>query len=363
MLRLEIRLVVILATLALLVVLVEWNVDRDTGDIDSGSTLRGFRASKELSPDHYRTPTSFEEPKRTPNTKDVVEVSYKFEPLPSNVVNAVDRFVFFVGYARSGHSIVASMLDAHPNVVIAHEYALFTKWSHNPSIYNSNKTSLFNALYNSSRYSAHVGLRHGETHVRKKGYSLEIPGWFQGSYQGGISVIGDKAGGMTAQVYRNSKKGFELVYKQIQRTTKIPLHAIHVIRNPYDNIATMLLYNQHAKNKVNETHKYSNVGSLHRQIVAYFNQVSSVLDMIKTNGLNSITIHHSDFIANPKATMRHLCQEISLMCSGRYLHMVAEHTFSSESHSRYLVEWTPELLDLVEENIAKYPLLKRYKFR
>lgn len=360
MLRLEIRLVAILATLALLlIVLVEWNVDRDT---ESDGILRGFRASKELDYEPHRTTPSVGERKTTPYVKED-KALYTFEPLPSNVVNSVDRFVFFVGYARSGHSIVASMLDAHPNVVIAHEYALFTKWSKNPSVFNSNKSTLFNTLYNSSRYSAHVGIRQSEKHVKKKGYSLEIPGWFQGDYEGGISVIGDKAGGMTAQVYRNSKQGFLTVYQQIQQTTMLPLHAIHVVRNPYDNIATMLLYNEHVKRTVNSTHMYSNVNSLHRQINAYFRQVSSVVDMIKTAELNDITIHHSDFIANPKGTMRQLCQELFITCSERYLRTVAEHTFSSESHSRHLVEWTPELLELVEVNIAKFPLLRRYKFK
>ena len=352
---------VILATLALLVLLVfEWNVDSDSQSSISLTKQPGFRASKTLDLNNRRSSESSSVAvEERPNRK----TWYTFEPLPGNVVNAVDSFVFFVGYARSGHSIVASMLDAHPNVVIAHEYALFSRWSEHPALYNNNKTSLFNTLYNSSRYSVQLGRRHAQAGVKKKGYSLEIPGWFQGSYKGGISVIGDKAGGMTAQVYRNSKEGFHSVYQQLQTTAMIPLHAIHVVRNPYDNIATMLLYNEHAKMVVNETNKLNDVDSLRRQIKAYFSQVHSVLEMIETIGLNTITIHHSDFIANPKGTMRRLCQELFITCSERYLHMVAENTFSSESHSRHLVEWTAELLATVAENIAKYPLLKGYKFR
>jgi len=33
----------------------------------------------------------------------------------------VRTYVMFVGYPRSGHSLIGSLLDAHPNVVIAHE--------------------------------------------------------------------------------------------------------------------------------------------------------------------------------------------------------------------------------------------------
>ena len=71
-----------------------------------------------------------------------VEVHYCSETLPKSVINHVNCFLFFVGYARSGHSIIASMLDAHPNVAIAHEYALFVKWEHEPA-QHSNKTWLF----------------------------------------------------------------------------------------------------------------------------------------------------------------------------------------------------------------------------
>ena len=33
----------------------------------------------------------------------------------------VQRFCFFIGHARSGHSIIGSLLNAHPEVVISHE--------------------------------------------------------------------------------------------------------------------------------------------------------------------------------------------------------------------------------------------------
>ena len=133
-----------------------------------------------------------------------VELHYRSETLPTSVINHVNRLLFFVGYARSGHSIIASMLDAHPNVVIAHEYALFVKWEHEPAQY-SNKTWLFNTLYNNSRFSVYKGLRTQQ--ALKKGYALAIPGSWQGRYDTstGISVIGDKSGWMTALIYQSTK--------------------------------------------------------------------------------------------------------------------------------------------------------------
>jgi hypothetical protein len=33
----------------------------------------------------------------------------------------VGTYFMFIGYPRSGHSLIGSLLDAHPNIVCAHE--------------------------------------------------------------------------------------------------------------------------------------------------------------------------------------------------------------------------------------------------
>ena len=354
MLRLEIRLVVFLAALALLFLLaVEWSVDgRRYGPALSDGDSPRRRSAAYGSAGIISTKTPIKKRQK----------SYSFDPLPSNIVGSVDSFLFFVGYARSGHSIVASFLDAHPNVVIAHEYTLFSRWAETPDLFNNRREFLFNTLFNSSHFSAQAGLRQGKGGIKKKGYSLEVPGWYQGTYEGGITVIGDKAGGMTAQVYRRNKDKFVSVYQQLCSTAGVPVYVIHVVRNPYDNIATMLLYNDHVKQTANVTHKYRNIDALRKQTKAYFVQVESVLGMIKQAGLNDITIHHSSFVNNPKGTMRRICNSLSVTCSESYLQMVADHTFSTESQSRHMVEWTPELVKTVEANIAKHPILRGYTF-
>ena len=39
----------------------------------------------------------------------------------SEELAAVERFLLFVGYPRSGHSIVGALLNAHRDAVVAHE--------------------------------------------------------------------------------------------------------------------------------------------------------------------------------------------------------------------------------------------------
>ena len=51
----------------------------------------------------------------------------KFSPLSSSDVEQVKVFVIFLGHQRSSHSIVGSLLDAHPHIILAHEGRLLLK--------------------------------------------------------------------------------------------------------------------------------------------------------------------------------------------------------------------------------------------
>ena len=110
------------------------------------------------------------------------------------------------------------------------------------------------------------------------------------------------------------------------------------------------------------TVRYEDEESLDNQINSYFHQVRSVVEMIDELKLQVTEVHSKEFIANPKATLRRLCLTLHIDCSGEYLHMCAERTFASESHSRSLVKWTPSLIDKVHHNMQKYKHLQRYSF-
>ena len=70
----------------------------------------------------------------------------------SEVSSGIKKLVFFVGYPRSGHSIVGALMDAHPHVVIPHEYFLFAQFRTLNQAPDKNwRDNLFNALYNKSK--------------------------------------------------------------------------------------------------------------------------------------------------------------------------------------------------------------------
>ncbi len=155
-------------------------------------------------------------------------------------IDRVEKFVFFVGYPRSGHSVIGSMMDAHPNMIIPHEFMLFQKMTEG-SFTAQNKTVLFNALYQKSYRDAKNGWR-SPSYNTVKGYTLFVGTPWHATFHGSLKVIGDKSGGQTVMAYGKDKFQFKKAFSSIRDTVQIPIRVIHVVRNPYDMIATGSLY-------------------------------------------------------------------------------------------------------------------------
>ena len=296
--------------------------------------------------------------------------TYILPILMSQSIQDVETFVFFIGYPRSGHSIIASMIDAHPDAILAHEYNLFSKLATQLSTGNEyllNKSNLFNTLYQDSYKEAIVGWRSGKSSYDKKGYSLKLntsESW-QGRFRS-LKVIGDKAGGCTSRVYRDQPELFQQIYHSLVDAIRIPVRVIHVIRNPYDMIATRLLYRMSStkreKAQFNSTNKLKNDKSVHQAFQALYKEVKAVNDMIKACKLTVLEIHNVDFIHNPRKEMKSVCKFLGLSCSESYLEMCDEATFKHVSRTRDAVEWPTQIKGLVESRMLQFPFLQRYSF-
>ena len=103
-----------------------------------------------------------------------------------SVASTVQSLVLFVGYPRSAHTIVGSILDAHPNVAIVHEGSIV---EHAHSF--SNQTVLVDFIVQ----------RAAQQHVDGRwqtGFSYAIKGAWQGQQKSPLMVVGDKKGGATS---------------------------------------------------------------------------------------------------------------------------------------------------------------------
>ena len=94
-------------------------------------------------------------------------------------LSGVRTFCQFVGYPRSGHSLIGALLDAHPRAAIAHEL---------------NALDFLREDFTRDEILALVleNLRQwGAAGRQWQGYSYEVPGGWQGRFER-LEVAGDK---------------------------------------------------------------------------------------------------------------------------------------------------------------------------
>ncbi len=138
-------------------------------------------------------------------------------------------FCMFLGFPRSGHSIVGSLLDAHPNIVISDELDVLRYIK-----LGFSNMQICQLILSRSRIQAQAGRK--KTGRRGKDYSYMVPGQWQGQYEK-IRVIGDKKGG-AAIIQLMSEPD---LLQQLQQTIDSEIKFVVITRNPYDNISTMHL--------------------------------------------------------------------------------------------------------------------------
>ena len=289
----------------------------------------------------------------------------EFVPLSKKTVDNVEKFVFFVGYPRSGHSVIASLMDSHPNIVIAHQYNVFGEWvKGNMSSTLQNKEFLFNELYKDSWYQATSGWRTAKSDV--KGYSLHTDSSWLGRYKQ-LKVIGDKDAALTSWTYYRYPDQFQDAFHHLKESLKIPIRVIHVVRNPYDMIATHLLYKVSDRpgrrlKTATENNKYNNTRLLQIGAINVFREVNAVESMTKALNLDVLETHNIDLVQDPRGTMQKICDFVGVECSESYLQLCQDKAFDKVSITRNLVYWSKELLADVEKRVKLHRFFDRYSF-
>ena len=285
----------------------------------------------------------------------------EWELLDRSDVESIKYFLLFIGWPRSCHSIVGSILDAHPNVIVAHEFFLFTKLSEDKLL--SNRFRLYNQLYRNSYMSAKEGWR--TYNKTQKGYSLAMPGSWQGRFTK-LEVIGDKCGGDTTRMYVQNSKKFRAIYHQLRANVKVPIKVLQIVRNPFDMIATTALYRgsgvHDVKYNATLSNKYSNPRILKGATDSVLDIATAISRMIPDIHISPLEIHCDDLISHPFETISELCLFLNLECSPDYVQMCADKIFKNVSASRHLVEWNPDTLPSLINRTKTFPFFSRYSF-
>lgn len=292
-----------------------------------------------------------------------------FKPLNQTQVNEVEKFVFFTGYPRSGHSIVGSLLDAHPNIILSYAFFLFRGLLSAPGKKGSiegllhNKTAFFNILYEKSYHYSFKSSK-----KVNKGYSLDVPGMWSGRFNKRLKIIGDKSALPTTLGYSSfSPSWFKSRYEHLQECVGIPLLGIHVVRNPFDMIATHTLYKALSyswkkKSTWSNKNKLDNRTLLRECMEFFLNKAKAVQEMIPLCGMKVFEIHIEDLVQFSRRELQRMCDFLDVECSEKYFQVCERKIYTNISRTRDKVVWPADIRAQVEENIQKYSFFRGYTF-
>lgn len=247
------------------------------------------------------------------------------------VFDGLEIYCTFIGYPRSGHSIMGSLLDAHPNVLIAHELDALRFLEAGFS-----ERQLYYLLLENSRLFTQHGRKWGT-------YSYAVPGQRQGEFTQ-LKVIGDNKGGRTTT---RIGRDWQLLAK-LRDTVRLKHRFVHVIRNPFDNIATLAMR--------------QTGGDIVRAIEQYFFMCHTNQRLRRELGSHVLDFHHEDFLRAPASWLRRLCEFVGVVGDEHYLNACSEIVYRIPHKSRYEVAWPRGTREVIEREKEKYEFLRSYSF-
>ena len=246
----------------------------------------------------------------------------------------VDKYCMFIGYPRSGHSLLGSLLYAHPNIIIAHELNAL-----NFVDMGFNQQQIYYLILKNSRKLATQGRE-------SSGYSYEVHHQWQGKFRD-LKVIGDKKGGDSISILRYKPELLNVLQNKID----VPAKFIHVIRNPYDNISTMYTRSKKKDKKLADS------------INQYFYLCDTIAQLKQQiNQGDMIDIRHEQIISNPKFWLNEICKFLEIDAGDDYLDDCANIIYQFPNKSRHKVQWNDELIETVKNKMNQYEFLSGYSY-
>lgn len=242
----------------------------------------------------------------------------------------VERFCLFAGYPRSGHSLVGALLNAHPDAVIAHELDV-------PPLVLAGRPR--DEIY------ARIVARARWFHLRgdRSNYAYRVPGQWQGRFRS-LRVIGDKRGGAVTRCLAEHPDLLE----RTRALTGVPLRVIHVVRNPFDNVAAISVWEKL---------------SLGDAADFYFRHCDTTRRLAELCGTEELLpLRHEEMVRDPGAALHALCTHLGLARDPDWTAACSAIVFPAPTGTRHKVEWPTRLRTEVEQRARRYLHLAGYAF-
>lgn len=244
-----------------------------------------------------------------------------------HALHRVERAVLFVGYPRSGHTLVGAALDAHPDVRVAHELDLLRYVR-----VGASRQALLGLLLRRHRWFA-------RRDRQWTGYDYQIAGQDQDRPP---LVIGDKAGGMSTRWLLEEPDLLNRAESQLE----LPLRVVHHVRNPWDNLATAI-----------RRHRLTIDDALDH----FERRVEALPGVFASRPEGTVlTTHHDDLLADPAAVLRTLAAHLRVSPDPDWIAAVSKVVFPNPSRTRDAIPWTKAHRDRLEALLERAEWTRRY---
>jgi hypothetical protein len=244
----------------------------------------------------------------------------------------LETYCMFLGYPRSGHSLVGALLDAHPDVIIAHELDVLKYIAE-----GCDRAQIFSLLLENSQAAREGGRTWGD-------YCYEVPGQWQGRFRR-LRVIGDKKGGGSLRRLRAESQLLE----RLRQTIDLDVKFVHVVRNPYDNISTMA------------RHRQADAPPLGNCIESYFTRCQTFAEVKRRIAdRDLLEIRYESFVADPERHLEELCRFLGVTAEADYARACTGIVHESPHQSRFKVAWTDESIEVVRKRMNDFRFLAGY---
>jgi hypothetical protein len=249
----------------------------------------------------------------------------------------IRTYCMFIGHARSGHSILGALLDAHPNVILPDEVDVLRYVAA-----GFGREQIYHLLLARSQRQASKGRTKGGRDGNT--YSYHVPGQWQGRFDR-IQVVGDSKAGLSTQRLAQTP---ELLERLRETMGDARVKIIYVIRNPYDNISTMMLRGGR---------------SFESAIDRYFANCETIVGIRRiVDPADLLLVRQEELINWPKQLLAEICGFLGVEASDDYLSACASILYNSPAKSRYKVEWSSEQIGTVRRNIERFDFLAEYTY-
>jgi hypothetical protein len=263
--------------------------------------------------------------------------------------HTIRSFVMFMGFGRSGHSIVGQIINAHPNALVADEAAMFEDLGTSPSLeqtidyLKTHDRSFSRRWYNKDLkvHNAHPVIRFILRAKSRRDF------YFPGLSQGAVklpSVIGNSKAGYTSRTVAQNPDWISSFEKSIG----IPVKLINIIRNPYDMIASGIRRREAS---------FEEICSGFEQMAEY---VSRSLEILADHEI--LKMHQEDLLNHSEAEIRRLFEFLELPLNSQFTKIVSSRLFPSPDKSRHRVPEMADHRERIDALIAKHDFFDGYSY-